>query len=184
MRWVSTLTTGPNTADCQIDDLEPAYSKYASSYMTGFDNFAQILTNSLLPGILSDISNSNPPAPPLEHWTLDALFLLPYSRLRYYRKLYARLLRSTKEGRSDHRLLLVANQRLEALALQVETRLEMDVADDDFEAPVPIAKEIRPTTGSNGDRTREPSWVEKEVEAERRSRASSGMGSSRGSQSK
>lgn len=95
-------------------------------------------------------------------WTLDVLFLLPFTRLRYYRKLYARLLRSTKEGRSDHRLLVVANQRLEALVNQVESRLEMDVADEDG-------------TSLNDDGTMRDQVL---AERERQSRASSGMNSS------
>lgn len=147
---------------CQIDDLEPAYAKYASSFLTGFDSWPRVAQNQLLPGILSDISVSTPPTPPHSQWTLDALFILPYTRLRYYRKLYARLLRSTKEGRTDHRLLVVANQRLDVLVSQTESRLEMDVADEDED-------------GANGDSSsREPSLAERE----RQSRASSGMNSS------
>lgn len=122
--------------------------------------------NPLLPAILSEISVSNPPTPPLAQWTLDALFLLPFTRLRYYRKLYARLLRSTKEGRSDHRLLVVANQKLESLVSQVESRLEMDVADEE--------------QGSlNGDgASRDQTYAERE----RQSRTSSGMNSSQDSE--
>jgi hypothetical protein len=98
--------------------------------LTGFDSYSLVTVNTLLPGILADISNLTPPPSPLVEWSLDSLFVLPYSRLRYYRKLYARLLRSTKEGRSDHRLLVVANQKLESLVAKVESRLELDVADD------------------------------------------------------
>lgn len=126
-----------------IDDLEPAYHKYASYYLGGFDSYAGVSRNLLLPDILLDISSSNPPPAPLEQWTLDALFLLPFGRLRYYRKLYARLLRSTKEGRSDHKLLVVANQRLEALVERVEGRLDMDVSDgepDSPDGPAPVGQ--------------------------------------------
>lgn len=97
--------------------------------MTGFDSFQPVSQNDVLPPILITISQQLAPSPPLNQWTLDALFLLPYTRLRYYKKLYARLLRSTKEGRSDHRLLLVANERLEKLIEGVEGRLEVDVTD-------------------------------------------------------
>ena len=121
----------------------------------------------MLPGILQDITISTPPTPPLAHWSLDALFLLPYARLRYYRKLYARLLRSTKEGRSDHRLLVVANQRLEGLVTQTESRLEMDVADDEQHSP-------------NGDQR--ASQEQTSHEKERQSRTSSGMNSSQDSE--
>ena len=133
--------------------------------MTGFDSYPPVTRNTQLPTILADISNSSPPTPPLSLWSLDALFILPYARLRYYKKLYARLLRSTKEGRSDHRLVVVANQRLETLVSDVETRLEVDVGEDeipDGNAP------------SSGNGSREQSWQVNE----RESRASSGRNSS------
>ncbi|WVQ84007.1 hypothetical protein IAT38_006152 [Cryptococcus sp. DSM 104549] len=117
-----------------IDDLEPAYEKYAANFLASFDSYAPVAHNVLLPGILTDISSTSAPSPPLTHWSLDALFILPYTRLRYYRKLYARLLRSTKEGRSDHKLLIVANERLERLIQQVERRLEMDASEEDGES--------------------------------------------------
>ena len=140
--------------------------------MTGFDSYPPVTRNALLPDILSDISASTPPTPPHHQWSLDALFILPFVRLRYYRKLYSRLLRSTKEGRSDHGLLLAANQRLEMLVSEVETRLEIDVGEDDganVSAP-----------GSGGHRTREQSWQVNE----RVSRTSSAMDSSLESQTK
>jgi hypothetical protein len=150
----------------QIDDLEPAYAKYATSFLTGFDSWSAVTRNTILPGILQEITVSTPPTPPATHWTLDVLFLLPYTRLRYYRKLYARLLRSTKEGRSDHRLLVVANQRLDGLVYQAESRLEMDVGDEDQDSP-------------NGEpRSREQSYSDKE----RQSRTSSAMNSSQDSE--
>ena len=130
--------------------------------MSGFDTWSRVTQNTVLPSILSDISVSTPPTPPLTTWTLDALFLLPFNRLRYYRKLYARLLRSTKEGRSDHRLLVVANQRLEGLVSQLEGRLEMDVGDEE--------------QGSQDGE--EPSRDTNYSDKERQSRTSSGMNSS------
>lgn len=130
--------------------------------MSGFDTWSRVTQNPTLPSILSDISVSTPPTPPLTLWTLDALFLLPFNRLRYYRKLYARLLRSTKEGRSDHRLLVVANQRLEGLVSQLEGRLDMDVADEE-------------QGSQNGE---EPSRDTAYSDKERQSRTSSGMNSS------
>lgn len=142
----------------QIDDLEPSYSKYGSTYMSGFDSWPLVTQNTLLPNILAELSTSHPPTPPQTSWSLDAFFLLPYTRLRYYGKLYARLLRSTKEGRSDHKLLVTANQKLDGLVNQVERRLDCDVAED----------ENQPS--SRGD--------EVEGDRERQSRASSGMNSS------
>ncbi|WVF70066.1 hypothetical protein IAT40_004853 [Kwoniella sp. CBS 6097] len=169
-----------------IDDLEPAYHKYTSSFLTGFDSYTPVTRNTLLPGILAEISSSCAPTPPLTRWSLDALFILPYTRLRYYRKLYARLLRSTKEGRSDHKLLVVANQRLETLVNEVEGRLEMDVSEEDgleqnSSATTASASSGDPPSGngsvaggSTGQRSREQSWAEKE----RNSRTSSAMDSS------
>ena len=156
-----------NPADCQIDDLEAPYAKYATSFLTGFDSWSAVTRNTILPGILQDITISTPPTPPLQQWSLDALFLLPYTRLRYYRKLYARLLRSTKEGRSDHRLLVVANQRLEGLVNQTESRLETDVTDEDQDSP------------QNDPRA---SQEQSNYEKERQSRTSSGMNSSQDSE--
>jgi hypothetical protein len=140
--------------------------------MTGFDSYAPILRNTLLPGILVDISSLSPPPPPLTAWSLDALFILPYSRLRYYRKLYARLLRSTKEGRSDHRLLVVANQRLDSLVSQTESRLETDVNEEESIDAAAIS--------DSGTKSREPSWPANE----RISRASSAAESSAESHTK
>lgn len=140
--------------------------------MTGFDSYSPVTRNQLLPGTLADISASSPPPPPLEAWSLDALFVLPHTRLRYYRKLYARLLRSTKEGRSDHKLLVVANQKLDSLVAQTESRLEVDVSEEDSGENGPAS--------SNGERSREPSWRGDE----RVSRTSSAADSSADSQSK
>ncbi|AGV14300.1 hypothetical protein, variant [Cryptococcus neoformans var. grubii H99] len=119
-----------------IDDLEPAYRRYAANFLSGFDSYPPVISNPLLPGILDEISSSSTPTPPLTQWTLDALFILPYTRLRYYRRLYAGLLRSTKEGRSDHMLLVGAKERLEKLVGEVEARLELDVGDHEEENPI------------------------------------------------
>lgn len=173
MRWVRFI------AHChiqplltlQIDDLEPSYGRYATIFLTGFDNYPPVSSNTLLPGILNEVSMSSPPTPPLQQWSLDALFLLPYNRLRYYRKLYSRLLQNTVEGRSDHRLLATGVQRIEALVADVEARLECDVSEED--TPVP--------SSAGGDsQSRETSWPNEKSAA---SRASSGVDSSVESQS-
>lgn len=160
------------TDNLQVDDLEPAYGRYATVFMTGFDNYAPVAKNSTLPSILVDVTAKSPPTPPLEQWTLDSLFLLPYHRLRYYRKLYARLLQNTTEGRSDHRLLLAANQKLEGLTRDVESRLELDVSEEES-PPQSVA-------GSTGDQSRETSWANDKLRA---SQESSGRDSSIESQS-
>jgi len=60
-------------------------------------------------------------------WTLDRLFLQPRARLKYYKKLYSRLLKSTRPGRSDHALLLSATETLDRLFQRVEARLTVSV---------------------------------------------------------
>lgn len=162
----------PPADSVQVDDLEPAYSRYATIFLTGFDSYEPVCKNPTLPSILVDVTARSPPTPPLQQWTLDALFLLPFHRLRYYRKLYSRLLQNTTEGRSDHRLLLVANQKLEGLIGEVEARLELDVSDQ--ESPPPS------TAGSTGDQSRETSWANDKLRA---SHESSGRDSSIESQS-
>ncbi|KAL1409909.1 hypothetical protein Q8F55_003908 [Vanrija albida] len=114
-----------------IDDLEPSYGRYGTIYLAGFDSYLPVSGNPALAPILDEVTISCPPSPPVERWTLDALFILPYTRLRYYRKLYTRLLKNTQEGRSDHRLLANANERLETLIADVERRLELDVSEED-----------------------------------------------------
>ena len=57
---------------------------------------------------------------------MDALFLLPHSRLRYYSRLYNKLLKSATEGRSDHRMLQHATAKLGRILASIEERLRMD----------------------------------------------------------
>jgi hypothetical protein len=80
-------------------------------------------------------------------WTLDALFLLPKQRLQYYRKLYNRLLKSTAPGRSDHRLLAGALDKLDGLLNTLDIRANLFVSDMDNvqngqPRPVPIENKI------------------------------------------
>lgn len=67
---------------------------------------------------------------PNEPWTLDSLFALPHLRLKYYKKLYSRLLKSTQPGRSDHRLLVRANEKLDQLVEKSKRRLAVSVLDE------------------------------------------------------
>jgi hypothetical protein len=92
-----------------------------------------VASNSKLPSTLAAFSDSNPPPlspssqahlPEPATWTLDSLFLLPHGRLKYYKKLYGRLLKSTAPGRSDHKLLLGAMEKLERLLATVEGRFD------------------------------------------------------------
>jgi len=118
----------------QIDDLEPPYATYCNKYTTGFDTWEPVSGNAKLMTTLAAFSASNPPPlppssqahpsePPL--WTLDSLFLLPHGRLKYYKKLYGRLLKSTAPGRSDHKLLIGAMEKLERLLETVEGRFNV-----------------------------------------------------------
>lgn len=118
----------------QVDDLEPPYAMYCNKYTTGFDTWEPVAGNSKLPTTLAAFSALNPPPfPPSSQanlsepppWTLDGLFLLPHSRLKYYKKLYGRLLKSTAPGRSDHKLLLGAMEKLDRLLTTVEGRFDM-----------------------------------------------------------
>lgn len=117
----------------KVDDLEPPYATYCSKYIAGFDTWEPVSGNPKLPTTLAVFSASNPPfpsssqahpsEPPL--WTLDSLFLLPHGRLKYYKKLYGRLLKSTAPGRSDHKLLVGAMEKLERLLATVEGRFNV-----------------------------------------------------------
>ncbi|GBE78232.1 hypothetical protein SCP_0111150 [Sparassis crispa] len=119
-----------------IDDLETPYTTYSSKYCCGFDAWEPIQSNERLRTVLAMFSSTHPPPlpasaplhpaePPI--WTLDELFLLPKGRLKYYRKLYTRLLKSTTPGRSDHRLLSGALEKLERLIATVDERTEVKV---------------------------------------------------------
>ena len=138
--------------------MEPAYKRYGTTYLGQFDSWEPVQANASLHSILADVSaqlQAPPPSPsPDGRWSLDAFFILPYQRLRYYKKLYARLLKrwasnvcslidfrmatktdrlvlcSTQPGRSDHNLLIGANDRLDVLLELVRGRLDMTVQDE------------------------------------------------------
>jgi hypothetical protein len=114
--------------------LEGPYTAYCTEYCTGFDVWEPIQTNERLQTILVQFSASTPPPPSLvpnlpepSTWTLDALFLLPKIRLKYYKKLYTRLQKSTTPGRSDHRLLIGALEKLDRLLSTLESRENLKV---------------------------------------------------------
>jgi hypothetical protein len=130
----------------QIDDLEGPYTAYCDKYCTGFDVWDPIVSNSRLPKVLASFSTLTPPPPSAipppesgEHpiWTLDALFLLPKGRLKYYRKLYSRLLKSTTPGRSDHKLLVGALDKLDRLMDTLEAREDLLVGSFGSSVPPP-----------------------------------------------
>lgn len=119
-----------------IDDLDRPYTVYAEKYCSGFDNWEPVRSNPKLVDVLDAFSLSNPPPVTVVQtsqlsdpsiWTLDALFLLPRSRLQYYRKLYGRLLKSTTPGRSDYRLLTGAIEKLNSLLSTLDSRAHIKV---------------------------------------------------------
>ncbi|TFY58060.1 hypothetical protein EVJ58_g6652 [Rhodofomes roseus] len=133
-----------------VDDLETPYTAYCTKYVKGFDTWEPVQSNDRLRTTLAIYSASNPPPlppssplhpsePPL--WTLDQLFLLPKERLNYYRKLYSRLLKGTSPGRSDHRLLSSAMDKLGKLLNTLDDRLPMDVASVSTYVSPPPAQE-------------------------------------------
>ncbi|KAL4071018.1 hypothetical protein J3A83DRAFT_4373191 [Scleroderma citrinum] len=122
-----------------IDDLDRPYTTYSEKYCSGFDSWEPVRSNPKLGGVLEAFSLSNPPpvsvvqASQLSNssfWTLDALFLLPRSRLQYYRKLYGRLLKSTMPGKSDYRLLTGALEKLDNLLSTLDRRAHIKVSGD------------------------------------------------------
>lgn len=124
-----------------IDDLEQPYVRFCENYFTDFDTWPGVQTNVRLKELLKEISaptspdgvptiSSDKKRQPGEQWTLDSLFALPQTRLKYYKKLYSRLLKSTHAGRSDHRLLVGANEKLDELLDKARNRISVGVLDD------------------------------------------------------
>ncbi|KAI0639797.1 hypothetical protein C8Q77DRAFT_1214236 [Trametes polyzona] len=161
-----------------IDDLDGPYTNYVTKYCNGFDTWDPVQSNPRVRTILAMFSSSNPPPlpatapahpsePPI--WTLDELFLLPKGRIKYYKKLYGRLLKSTTPGRSDHRLLSGALDKLDRLLATLDSRASIQVgggAPPPAEAPLqPIETEdevvidMRTRQSTLGPQPREPSSI-------------------------
>lgn len=94
--------------------MEPAYTRYATCYLTAFDGYQPVQSNPNLAGTLSNVSQNlaEPPASlsPNGIWTLDCFFILPYNRLKYYKKLYSRLMKRCVQLRWLAGLLLAADR--------------------------------------------------------------------------
>lgn len=120
-----------------VGQMSGPYQAYISVYVAGMDTWPPVARNPKLPRVLervsAELAQQGAPGP----WTLDTLFALPLSRVRFYKKLYSRLLRSTQPGRSDHTLLQEANERLDALLEHARQREGMRVG---APAPVPQAR--------------------------------------------
>ncbi|KAF8332387.1 uncharacterized protein EI90DRAFT_3055471 [Cantharellus anzutake] len=123
-----------------IDDLQVPYTKYCDGFVTGFDEWEPVQSNANLHPVLIEVSSTVPPSSISttadDTWTLDALFLTPANRMKYYKKLYSRLLKSTQPGRSDHTMLLNANERLVQLLERLSSRTSLIVGSEN-EAPLP-----------------------------------------------
>ncbi|KAH9858197.1 hypothetical protein C2E23DRAFT_170700 [Lenzites betulinus] len=131
-----------------IDDLDGPYTNYAAKFRSGFDYWEPVQSNARVRTILAMFSSTNPPPLPASSpahpaeppiWTLDELFILPRGRIKYYKKLYGRLLKSTTPGRSDHRLLSGALDKLDKLLATIDSRGQLRVGGDD---PAPVAPPI------------------------------------------
>ncbi|KAF9044802.1 hypothetical protein BDZ89DRAFT_1058899 [Hymenopellis radicata] len=116
-----------------IEDLEAPYSTYSSKFCCGFDEWDPVLNNSRLHPIVAEFSLKFPPptslvtSPHTPVWTLDALFLLPKLRLKYYKRLYTRLLKNAQPGRPDYDLLVGALDKLDSLLETLESRGKIKV---------------------------------------------------------
>lgn len=94
---------------------------YCERYCSGFDSWGPVRDNTRLPDVLAAFSATLPPPsasstnPGTPVWALDELFLLPKGRLKYFKKLYGRLLKGAQPGRSDFKLLASAAETLDRL---------------------------------------------------------------------
>ncbi|KAF8922455.1 hypothetical protein CPB85DRAFT_1547938 [Mucidula mucida] len=132
-----------------IEDLEVPYSTYSSKFCCGFDEWDPVVNNSRLHPIVAEFSLKFPPptslitSPDTPVWTLDALFLLPKLRLRYYKRLYTRLLKNAQPGRPDYNLLVGALDKLDSLLETIESRGKIKVG------PVESPKSDAPVLGED-----------------------------------
>ena len=69
--------------------------------------------------------------------------MLPHGRLKYYKKLYGRLLKSTAPGRSDHKLLVGAVEKLERLVATVEGRFNVRLQSSPTETKDEVVVDMR-----------------------------------------
>jgi hypothetical protein len=161
-----------------ITDIEPAYSRYGSTLLLDFDSYAPVQSNPKLAPILSSLPWPGT-LPSFDQYglsspqvSLDVLFELPVHRIRYYKKLYAKLLRSTQEGRSDHALLVTANDKLaklEKLAEEGKKRSVLGTGEERIaEGEQTVAREGQ-ASSSQGTRKMPPKLDLKILQEERNS---------------
>ncbi|KAG0028054.1 hypothetical protein BGZ81_005058 [Podila clonocystis] len=100
-----------------IDDMEAPYSNYCRNHESHLDNWPEIINNTRLQNILTEIA-----AEQVQHVTLDSFLMKPIDRLHYYRRLYMRLLDSTERGNPDF-------DALEASFIRIDTILRLVTID-------------------------------------------------------
>ena len=139
--------------------------------------------NTRLPDVLAAFSaNLQPPSasadPNSQIWTLDELFLLPMRRLKYFKKLYGRLLKGTQPGRSDHKLLADGAETLDKLLATVDARATILAGSSSPIAPVAedeVVVDLRSPTEVS--KTRELPPIETTTESETSSARGSSLSS-------
>ncbi|KAI9445289.1 hypothetical protein H4582DRAFT_2182937 [Lactarius indigo] len=143
-----------------IGDLETPYTTYCERYCSGFDAWEPRF------GFQSSFPHLD---------SLTELFLLPKGRLKYFKKLYGRLLKGTQPGRSDYKLLAGAAETLDKLLGILDARANVKAGSStptapetedevvvDFRKPAVPQKTLEPpptetTTGSETSSARESS---------------------------
>ncbi len=111
----------------QIDHLDVPYTNYCQQYLSGFDTWESVQSNPRLASVLESFSTSNPPPPGSVGWTLDALFALPRARIKYYQKLYNRLLKNSGKGKATDKMLVSAVENLDRLMAMLDERNGMSL---------------------------------------------------------
>ena len=114
-----------------VPEIETSYLRYCDTFHASFDTFSPVQSNDKLHTTLAALewpsTLPSPTSEQSERVTLDLLFQLPFERIRYYKKLFAKLLRSTQEGKSDYELLIGANETLDMLLGRSENALGRNV---------------------------------------------------------
>ena len=114
---------------------------YCERYCSGFDAWEPVCDNVRLPDVLAAFSATLPPPstsstnPDTPIWSLDELFLLPKGRLKYFKKLYGRLLKGAQPGRSDYKLLAGAAEILDKLLGILDARANVKAGSSTPTAP-------------------------------------------------
>jgi hypothetical protein len=151
-RYISTKSSWRRYTSLQVEDLTAPYERYAAIYLSNFNTYPAIVNNEKLDDILAKVSTTLRPVPPLDRWTIDTFFLLPYARLRYYRRLYQRLLDVGIEGRNDQPMLQDARNTLDRIISSVRERLDMDVNQVERDGEADVFRRMK-RTDSNDQRS-------------------------------